>query len=120
MHREQGEALAWEQVKSVLTELTGLYGAVEVTAEEDAALQEAYQKMMRKQETIKTLYEDINALAGKALQTLNYKAGIGWVMGGHTATAVPVFAIGVGAERFTGWMDNSAIAPRIYEATRSN
>ena len=120
LHREQGEALAWEQVKSVLTELTGLYGAVEVTTEEDAALQEAYQKMMRKQETIKTLYEDINALAGKALQTLNYKAGIGWVMGGHTATAVPVFAIGVGAERFTGWMDNSAIAPRIYEATRSN
>lgn len=120
LHREQGEALAWEQVKSVLTELTGLYGAVEVTAEEDAALQEAYQKMMRKQETIKTLYEDINALAGKALQTLNYKAGIGWVTGGHTATAVPVFAIGVGAERFTGWMDNSAIAPRIYEATRSN
>ena len=120
LHREQGEALAWEQVKSVLTELSGLYGAVEVTAEEDAALQEAYQKMMRKQETIKTLYEDINALAGKALQTLNYKAGIGWVMGGHTATAVPVFAIGVGAERFTGWMDNSAIAPRIYEATRSN
>ena len=120
LHREQGEALAWEQVKSVLTELTGLYGAVEVTAEEDAALQEAYQKMMRKQETIKTLYEDINALAGKALQTLNYKAGIGWVKGGHTATAVPVFAIGVGAERFTGWMDNSAIAPRIYEATRSN
>ena len=120
LHREQGEALAWEQVKSVLTELTGLYGAVEVSAEEDAALQEAYQKMMRKQETIKTLYEDINALAGKALQTLNYKAGIGWVKGGHTATAVPIFAVGVGAERFTGWMDNSAIAPRIYEATRSN
>ncbi len=120
LHREQGEALAWEQVKSVLTELTGLYGAVEVTAEEDAALQEAYQKMMRKQETIKTLYEDINALAGKALQTLNYKAGIGWVKDGHTATAVPIFAVGVGAERFTGWMDNSAIAPRIYEATRSN
>ena len=120
LHQEQGEALAWEQVKSVLTELTGLYGAVEVSAEEDAALQEAYQKMMRKQETIKTLYEDINALAGKALQTLNYKAGIGWVKGGHTATAVPIFAVGVGAERFTGWMDNSAIAPRIYEATRSN
>jgi alkaline phosphatase len=120
LHREQGEALAWEQVKSVLTELTGLYGAVEVTAEEDAALQEAYQKMMRKQETIKTLYEDINALAGKALQTLNYKAGIGWVKGGHTATAVPIFAVGVGAERFTGWHDNSEIAPLIYQATRSN
>ena len=120
LHEEKGEALTWEQVKDVLTELTGLYGAVEVSADEDVVLQEAYQKMMRKQETIKTLYEDINALAGKALETLNYKAGIGWVKGGHTATAVPVFAIGVGAERFTGWMDNSAIAPRIYEATQSN
>ena len=118
LHQEQGEALAWEQVKSVLTELTGLYGAVEVSETEDVALQEAYQKMMRKQETIKTLYEDINALAGKALQLLNDKAGIGWVKDGHTATAVPIFAIGVGAEHFTGWHDNSEIAPLIYNATR--
>ena len=119
LHQEQGEALAWEQVKSVLTELTGLYGAVEVNEKEDAALQEAYQNMMRKKESIKTLYEDINALAGKALQTLNSKAGIGWTTGGHTATAVPIFAIGVGAERFTGWHDNSEIAPLIYQATQS-
>lgn len=118
LHKEKGDALTWDEVKTVLTELTGLYGAVEVKADEDAALQEAYHKMMRKQETIKTLYESINAMAGKALQTLNNKAGIGWTRGSHTATAVPVFAIGVGAERFTGWMDNSAIAPRIYEATR--
>lgn len=118
LHQEQGDALTWKQVKSVLSELTGLYGAVEVTAEEDVALQEAYQKMMRKQESIKTLYEDINALAGQALRTLNYKAGIGWVKGGHTATAVPIFAIGVGAEHFTGWHDNSEIAPLIYQATR--
>ena len=118
LHQEQGDALTWKQVKSVLSELTGLYGAVEVTAEEDVALQEAYQKMMRKQESIKTLYEDINALAGQALRTLNYKAGIGWVKGGHTATAVPIFAIGVGAEYFTGWHDNSEIAPLIYQATR--
>ena len=99
-------------------ELTGLYGAVEVSETEDVALQEAYLNMMRKQETIKTLYEDINALAGKALQLLNDKAGIGWVKDGHTATAVPIFAIGVGAEHFTGWHDNSEIAPLIYNATR--
>lgn len=34
------------------------------------------------------------------------------------AAAVPIFAIGVGAERFTGWHDNSEIAPLIYQATR--
>ena len=119
LHQEQGEALAWEQVKSVLAELTGLYGAVEVNEKEDVALQEAYQNMMSKKESIKTLYEDINALAGKALHMLNDKAGIGWTTGGHTATAVPIFAIGVGAERFTGWHDNSELAPLIYQATQS-
>ena len=56
--------------------------------------------------------------SGQALRTLNYKAGIGWINGGHTATAVPIFAIGVGAEYFTGWHDNSEIAPLIYQATR--
>jgi alkaline phosphatase len=119
LHQEQGNALAWEQVKDVLAELTGIYGAVEVNEKEDAALQEAYRNMMCKKEGIKTLYEDINALAGKALHILNDKAGIGWATGGHTATAVPIFAIGVGAERFTGWHDNSEIAPLIYQATRS-
>ena len=119
LHQEQGEALAWEQVKSVLAELTGLYGAVEVNEKEDVALQEAYQNMMSKKESIKTLYEDINALAGKALHMLNDKAGIGWTTGGHTATAVPIFAIGVGAERFTGWHDNSELAPLIYQSTQS-
>ena len=35
-----------------------------------------------------------------------------------SAAAVPIFAIGVGAEHFTGWHDNSEIAPLIYQATR--
>lgn len=118
--KEQGVALAWEQVKALLTEYTGLYGAVAVSESEDQMLQEAFQNMQNKQGSVKTLYEDINALAAKALKLLNDKSGLGWSGEGHTATAVPVFAVGVGAERFTGWMDNSEIAPRIYEATRSN
>ena len=78
----------------------------------------AYKQMMRKQATVKTLYEDINVLVAKALSILSHKAGVGWVGENHTAAAVPIFAIGVGAERFTGWHDNSEIAPLIYQATR--
>lgn len=120
LHKEQGDALTWEQVKALLTEQTGLYGAVAVNEEEDKVLQDAFANMMRKQESMKTLYKDINALAATALKTLNNKAGLGWTTDGHTAAAVPVFAVGVGAERFTGWMDNSEIAPRLYEATQSH
>ncbi|MBO5012941.1 MAG: alkaline phosphatase [Paludibacteraceae bacterium] len=118
LHEANGAKLTWAQVKNLLSELTGLYAAVELDKEEDANLQEAFEQMMRKQSSVKTLYEDINLLAARAKAILSDKAGVGWVGENHTASAVPVFAVGVGAERFTGWMDNSDIAPRIYQATR--
>ena len=34
----------------------------------------------------------------------------------HSGVAVPVFAAGVGAERFTGVRENTALAPKIYQA----
>lgn len=112
------DQLTWKQVKAFLAENTGLFDELSVSAEEEAALQTAYENMMRQQESLKTLYADINALAAKAKEMVNHKAGLGWTTHSHTATAVPVFAVGVGAERFTGWMDNSDIAPRIHQATR--
>jgi alkaline phosphatase len=106
-------------VKEVLSRNTGLYAAVEVSEEEDRLLQAAYADMMQHIGMQKTLYKDINALASKALALLNQKSRLGWTTSGHTASAVPVFAIGVGAERFTGWHDNTEIAPLIYQATQS-
>jgi alkaline phosphatase len=114
-----GASLTWEQVKEVLSRNTGLYAAVEVSEEEDRLLQAAYADMMQHIGMQKTLYKDINALASKALALLNQKSRLGWTTSGHTASAVPVFAIGVGAERFTGWHDNTEIAPLIYQATQS-
>ena len=117
LHKQQGNHLTWEQVKTLLSETTGLYTAVQLNPEEDIELQTAFQNMMRQQESVKTLYKDINALAAKALALLNHKAGLGWTTRGHSAAAVPIFAIGVGAEHFTGWHDNSEIAPLIYQTT---
>lgn len=116
--QQYADKLTWKQVKAFLAENTGLFDELSVSAEEEAALQTAYENMMRQQASLKTLYADINALAAKAKELVNQKAGLGWTTHSHTATAVPVFAVGVGAERFTGWMDNSEIAPRIYQATR--
>ena len=90
-----------------------------MTADEDAKLQEAFANMMSHQDVVKTLYKDLNALAAHTLGILNKKSRLGWTSGGHTASAVPIFAIGVGAEHFTGWHDNSEIAPLIYQATQS-
>lgn len=119
LQKEKGEYLTWEQVKSLITKNTGLYSEVSLSKEEDTMLQEAYDKMMQNVGVEKTLYQDINALAAQALALLNQKSRLGWTSKGHTASAVPVFAIGVGAEKFTGWLDNTEIAPLIYEATQS-
>jgi alkaline phosphatase len=119
LQKQEGAALTWEQVKEVISLNTGLYTAVEMSDEEDRVLQSAYADMMQHVGVQKTLYKDINALASKALSILNQKSRLGWTTNGHTASAVPVFAIGVGAERFTGWHDNTEIAPLIYQATQS-
>ena len=108
----------WETVQRVLTESLGLYDKVEVTAEEDAALQEAYKKAVsHKGNDMKTMYKDINEIGALAVQLLNTKSKIGWTTHAHSAHAVPIFAVGVGAERFSGWHDNSDIAKLILRAT---
>ncbi len=51
----------------------------------------------------------------RAIEKLNATARVGWTSSAHTAANVPVFAIGVGAERFTGWYDNTEIVKKIKE-----
>jgi alkaline phosphatase len=119
LHKQSGSKLLWEQVKQIITQTTGLYGSIEMSEAEDQLLHDAYKKMMQNQGVEKTLYKDLNALAAQALAILNQKSRLGWTSKGHTASAVPVFAIGVGAERFTGWHDNTEIAPLIYQATQT-
>ena len=120
LQKEAGKRLTWEQVKEVISKNTGLYAEVEMSEEDDQLLQAAFAQMIQHQGVEKSLYKDINALASKALALLNQKSRLGWTSKGHTASTVPVFAVGVGAERFTGWHDNSEIAPLIYEATQSH
>ena len=52
----------------------------------------------------------------KVIKKINDKAHIGWTTHAHTAHAVPIFAIGAGAENFTGWHDNTEIVPLIKKA----
>lgn len=54
----------------------------------------------------------------KAIKKIDDKAHIGWTTHAHTAHAVPIFAIGAGAENFTGWHDNTEIVPLIKKAIK--
>lgn len=57
--------------------------------------------------------DNSNNLDPKANRELNEKALVGWTTGGHTGEPVPVYAIGVGAEKFAGRMDNTDIKGKI-------
>jgi alkaline phosphatase len=46
---------------------------------------------------------------------VSQRAGVAWGTGGHTAFPVRVFAVGPGAERFTGELDNTDIPKRLAE-----
>lgn len=107
----------WEMVKDLLTRQLGFYTSVELTADGDARLHDLYNKAVaHKDGKVKTLYKTMNELGSTAIALLNKKAHLGWTSYDHTAHAVPVFAVGVGAERFTGWHDNTEIAPLILKA----
>ena len=54
-----------------------------------------------------------NVLDEQENAKLNKKCSIGWTTHSHTGGAVPVFAIGVGAERFNGRIDNTDIKNKI-------
>ncbi len=97
---------SWEDVKQIYKEQLGFWDKVEITAAEEREL--------------KTLYKSARAKdfgdAGIAL--LNKKAHIGWTTRAHSAHVVPIFAIGPGAEIFSGWHDNTEIVPLIRKAMR--
>lgn len=107
----------WDEVKNLLAKQLGFYTSVELTTEEDTLLHNLYnQAIAHKNGKVKTLYKTMNELGSTAIALLNKKAHLGWTSYDHTAHAVPVFAVGVGAERFTGWHDNTEIAPLILKA----
>ena len=93
---------SWEQVKELYRDNLGFWDKVKISADEEKEL--------------KSVYKSKGDLAEAGVALLNKKAHVGWTTHSHTAHAVPVFAIGVGAELFSGWHDNTEIAPLILQA----
>ena len=100
---------SWEDVKQLLSECFGLFTKVDVTWREEAELREAYEDAFEKNPTDENLYGVNFTLTTKACGILNKRAGISWASSSHSAGYVPVYAIGVGAERFHGRLNNTQI-----------
>ncbi|MCD8081851.1 MAG: alkaline phosphatase [Bacteroides sp.] len=109
--------VSWEEIQTLLSETMGLWKEVPVSERQEKKIYEAYENSFIKGDTSKekSLYQEDEKLAAAARKVLNEIAMVGWTSSNHSAGYVPVFAIGVGAERFTGKMDNTDIPRRIAE-----
>ena len=54
-----------------------------------------------------------NVLDSEENKEFNKSCSIGWTTGSHTGGHVPVYAIGKGAEKFNGRMDNTEFKGKI-------
>lgn len=59
------------------------------------------------------LYGGYDPFTVQITHILNQNAGLGWTSYSHTAVSVPISAIGVGAETFNGFYDNTDIGKKI-------
>ena len=110
---------SWEQVKQIYREQLGFWDTVEISAKEEQKLKEYYKAACNKKgKDTKTMYKTINSLGEAGIALLNEKAHIGWTTRAHSAHAVPIFSIGPNAELFSGWHDNTEIAPMILKAVQ--
>lgn len=111
---EENKRPSWDAIKVLYRENLGLWDKIKVSAEEEKELKNIYLSAIGKDE--QSQHKIINELSHAGVQLLNKKAKVGWTSRAHTASAVPVFAIGVGAERFTGWHDNTELVPLLRRA----
>lgn len=110
--------VSWDDVKEIYREQLGFWDKVEIRADEERALKTLYKNTRaKKSHDTKTLYKTINALGDAGIALLNKKAHIGWTTRAHSAHVVPIYAIGAGAEVFSGWHDNTEIVPLIRKVS---
>ncbi len=117
LHRKLGGKFTWAAVEKDLKENWGFWRGVALTGHQTERMRKAFDDLEAgKEQTGRSLYAQLGGIADAARRTMAECALIGWQSGGHSNGYVPVFAIGAGAERFAGKMDNTQIPLKIAEA----
>lgn len=115
LNRNNGKPLSWEDVQKELKENFGFWDKVRLNPRQAERLRTVYNETFGSGEVIEKQeeYYKVDNLSDLAINILNEIAQISWGTGAHSAVFVPVFAIGAGAENFSGRMDNIEIPEKI-------
>jgi len=107
----------WDDMKQYLEDNLGLFTHIPVSDEKTAQLKEMFEKTfeMRNTSDQKTLYASFNSFAVAVFNLINDAAGTIFTTTSHSANPAPVFAIGVGAEKFKQLNNNNELPKIIRE-----
>lgn len=117
---ENNTPVTWEEMKSMLSDKLGLWGAILLDEKTTESLHNTFNRTFIERTALseKALYNVYNAFVVEIFKIYNKQVGTAFINSSHTANPVPVFAIGAGADKFTGVNNNTDIPKLIYEATR--
>lgn len=117
---ENNTPVTWEEMKSMLSDKLGLWGAIPLDEKTTESLHNTFNRTFIDRTALseKALYNVYNAFVVEIFKIYNKQVGTAFINSSHTANPVPVFAIGAGADKFTGVNNNTDIPKLIYEATR--
>lgn len=106
----QRMVMQWEDMQTVITENTGLWGELKPSKEEEKAMKQLFEEgNANPQKRV----EKFEAIATVAKNAVNRIALVSWAGPNHSGTFVPLFAIGEDADEFHGVIDNTDIPKMI-------
>jgi len=114
--------LSWDEVKAFLSENFGFWKSVTLSPEDELKFFTIYTRTIAKSAkgdvSDEYGYNHDASIVSAAVDFFDSHVGIKYTTGGHSAGYVPVYAIGVGAEKFNAKTDNAKIAQAIKELAR--
>lgn len=104
--------LSWDETASLLKENMGLWNESQLSDEQSKSLKKLYE-LYASAEKQESREQALIRIANQAKYLVSHAAAVSWASGNHSGTFVPLFAIGKGADKFNGVIDNTDIPKMI-------
>ncbi len=113
--KNQSETIDWDSISTIFKDKLGLWTYIPVSEVEESHLKKLYTETFidKIENQVVTWYAKDEPLAVAAIGIINKKSQLGWTTKSHSGSLVPIFAIGKGAENFTGYMLNTDIPKKL-------
>lgn len=116
LRKKSNGNVSWDIVKKSLSENFGFWKKIQLTLQQEDRLKKTYESsFINNTGLVESEYQKDEAVAAEAKKIINEIALVDWISKGHSASFMPVFALGAGAEDFQSRTDNAEIARKIAE-----